>query len=248
MKSKLTFLILLLTSAFSLHAFKLTPAVISITPGRDGSGAVVRVENNTDAPAAIQFSVLTREMDIEGRETTHPADEDFIVYPPQTIIEPRETQTVRIRWVGESIPDREISYRFLAEQLPVRLTQGDQSNVNLNLVVRILGSLYVRPADAEPEVKIESVSKITNADGREAVEFILSNEGTAHTILGHLSIDLTSTDGDGTVTKVELPEESLPGFNGENVLRESRRRFVIPWPAGLGTGELRATLDFDPQI
>ena len=251
MNSKRIFstLLALLVTSFAAHAFKLTPAVISITPSQDGASAVVRVENNSDERAAIQFSILTREMDINGREKSVPVEDAFMVYPPQAIIEPRKTQTVRIRWIGESLPKEEIAYRFLAEQLPINLTKGDDANVNLNIVVRILGSLYIRPDNTSPDIRVESVLPTTDPSGRKMLAIQVANEGSAHAILGHLSIKFHSKSPDGTqISEVELLEDSLHGFNSENVLRGTKRRFVIPWPEGLLEGELSAQLDFDPQI
>jgi len=42
-----------------------------------------------------------------------------------------------------------------------------------------------------------------------------------------------------------LSEAQLAGLDGENILADSQRRFVMPWPQGLPVGEVHAQLTFD---
>jgi fimbrial chaperone protein len=223
----------------STQAFKLTPITMEFGTAGRGANQAFRVENESSNTVAVQISMLSRQMGLDGSETNTPADDDFVVYPPQVLLKPRQVQTVRVKWVGNPKPEKELAYRILAEQLPINLEKEKQSGAKINLLVRYLGSVYIVPKAVKADVVLESAVAQTDAAGKRRIELIFHNQGTAHTILRDLRLKIQA--GDKTI---ELEAEALPNMAGENLLAGQRRRFTQPWPAGLPEGALRVSFDF----
>ena len=249
---KLTSLFLLTVSLFlaspDAPAFVLIPITMDFDPAGQGTHRTFRVENESDTPVAIQISMVTRKMDIDGKETLENADEDFAVYPPQIALGPKQNQSIRVAWTGKVKPAAELNYRIVAEQLPVALVKEQTKGAKINLLLRYLGTVYIVPKGAKADVVLESAAQDTEAAGRKHLVVFLHNRGTAHAVIRSAKMKLTAAAKDGRPeTKIELGPEDLKGMIGENVLGGSKRRFIFPWPESLGDGPLEAQFEFIPQ-
>ena len=236
---------LLLTALFLLAsvpaalAFTLVPIKMEFEPAGRGASQAFRLENDSSNTVPVQLSMLTRQMDLDGKETNTPAEDDFLVYPPQVLLKPNEVQTVRVKWLGTPKPEKELAYRILAEQLPVNLEKEKPGESRINVLVRYLGSVYIVPKGAKAEVVLESTAPQTDAAGKRRIELIFHNRGKAHSMLNDLRLKIQA--GGKTV---ELGPEALPNVAGENVLAGQKRRFLLPWPEGLPEGPVQVTFDF----
>jgi fimbrial chaperone protein len=235
----------------SAYAFKLTPMHVYFAPSGREATQTFRVENESEHPVAVQLSMAVREMDIDGNETYGEAEDEFIVYPPQLVVMPRQVQAVRVQWVGDPKPPRELTYRIIAEQLPVDLEKGEQrprqAGAVVNLLVRYMGAVYVVPQGAKPDVVIDSVTEQRGEGGAGKLLITLHNRGTAHAIMGNLKLRLSSSGGVSAArSSVDLGPGELQGMEGENILAGHKRRFVIPRPLGLAEGPVEVTFDFAP--
>src|SRR5438552_1884593 len=150
-------LFLALSSAAS--AFVLSPSTMDFEPVGRGANRNFQLENPSDQPVAVQVSIVTRQMDVDGNETYSPADSDFTVYPPQTVLQPRQNQTIRVMWLGKTKPLKELNYRIVAEQLPVNLSKENKPGAKLNIMLRYLGTIYVVPKGAKSKVVLDSFSQ-----------------------------------------------------------------------------------------
>ena len=236
---------LLLTALFLLAsvpaalAFTLVPIKMEFEPAGRGANQAFRLENDSSNTVPVQLSMLTRQMDLDGKETNAPAEDDFLVYPPQVLLKPNQVQTVRVKWLGTPKPEKELAYRILAEQLPVNLEKEKPGESRINVLVRYLGSVYIVPKGAKAEVVLESTAPQTDAAGKRRIELIFHNRGKAHSMLNDLRLKIQA--GGKTV---ELGPEALPNVAGENVLAGQKRRFLLPWPEGLPEGPVQVTFDF----
>jgi fimbrial chaperone protein len=164
-------------------AFTLTPIKMEFEPAGRGANQAFRLENNSSNTVPVQISMLTRQMDLEGNETNAPAEDDFLVYPPQVLLKPNQVQTVRVKWLGDPRPEQELAYRILAEQLPVDLDKEKASESRINVIIRYLGVVYIVPKGAKADVVLESAGLKNNAEGKNGIELIFHNRGTKHTLL-----------------------------------------------------------------
>lgn len=229
----------LLVSTTAARAFTLVPIRMEFAPAGSGAEQAFHLENDSNDTVAIEVSMLTRQLDLDGKETNGPAEDDFLVYPPQVVLKPNQVQTVRVKWLGARKPEKELAYRILAEQLPVKLEKDKTGHSRINVLLRYLGSVYIVPKGAKADVILESAAPQTNATGKRLIELIFRNRGNAHSLLSDLQLKVEA--GDKTV---ELGSEALPNIAGQNILAGQKRRFMLPWPEGLPDGPFRVTFDF----
>jgi fimbrial chaperone protein len=82
----------------------LIPITMDIDPAGQVTHRTFRVENESNTPVAVQGSMVTRKLDIDGKETLENADEDFVVYPPQIALGPKQNQSIQAAWTGKVKP------------------------------------------------------------------------------------------------------------------------------------------------
>jgi fimbrial chaperone protein len=238
-------LFLLLVNIQPSFAFKISPISRTFTPIGTEATQSYELTSDRDEPEAIQMSVVKREMDIDGKENYTPADDDFLIYPPQIILKPNTKQTVQVTWVGDSNPTKELNYRLVSEQVPINLTKPEvgkptKITAKVNILLRYMGSLYVRPENVEPKLVLEGVTVQKEKD-KPVIAITFDNQGSARATLTNFKLDLTS--GGKTVA---LTTEQLKDITNQNILANHKRRFVIPYPADLPQGTLTATFDYKP--
>lgn len=206
-----------------LSAFTLEPITADFTPAGPGSVQTFRITNPSPQTIAIRIRVLTRTMDAEGRESNGPADSLFVVYPSRVTLQGGGMQLVRVQWKGDPAPTQELSFRLMVEQLPVTFEEGTPKGGAIRILTRYIGSLYVVPPHAAPDVILEQHEITSDATGRRGLVLHFYNRGTAHVLLNDLVIELS--DKGRTLT---FEGEILRGINGENLLAGARRKFFLP--------------------
>ena len=228
--SILTTVFLLLTT-FSANALQMTPLSLVLKPSGGGAKQSVRVTNESNKPIAVQFSVTTRQQ-INNKEVRTPADKDFMIYPPQTIIPAKTTQKVRVEWLGAGNMQKEQAYRLIAEQVHVSL--DTQKQTGINMLMTLINGLYVQPNGTKSNVQVKAVQRHGNQ-----LAVTLTNTGTRHQILRFATLNLKN--GEKVLT---LKGKTLQGIEGNNVLAVSTKRFLIPLPKGYVDGRWTASIKY----
>ena len=210
-------------------AFRLTPIVMDFDPS--GRGAVRNFElfNEAAEDVPVELSLVVREMNLDGEETLRTVSDDFVVFPAQAILKPGQTQVVQVRWIGDATPARELAFRIVAEQLPVDLDRVREPGALIRMLVRYEGSIYVVPKDAKPAIALESAKRAVDPSGVPKLELVMTNDGSSHGIIKEPSLTLTGAAG----SSVTLAGDALASMHNTNVLAKAKRRYVLPWPAGL---------------
>src|ERR1700682_5581388 len=111
-------------------AFKISPFNADMAPAGPRARLDYLLENESSEPTAVQIGVVRREQAEDGTETLSPADDQFLIFPAQLILLPKVTRTVRVQWLGPVTPQKELSYRIVAEQLPVELNKAAEAKNN----------------------------------------------------------------------------------------------------------------------
>jgi len=233
-KTKLLPLTLLLVlSLFSqvASALQMTPLSVVLKPSGGGAKQSFRVTNESSKPIAVQFSVTTRQQ-LNNKEIRKPADNDFMIYPPQTIIPAKSTQKVRIEWLGKGKVTKEQAYRLIAEQVHVSLDKQKQSGINM--IMTLINSLYVQPNGTRSNVQVKQVQRHGNK-----LAVTLMNSGTRHQLMNYATLVLRN--GNKALT---LKGKSLQGLEGNNVLAGATKRFLIPLPKGYVDGRWTASIQY----
>lgn len=221
--------------------YQLSPSSLTLEPSGSRSTGSFQVRSTGDEPVAVEIRVTERQMDLQGTETRADAEDDFVIYPPQILLQPGQAQTVRVTWLGEPNLNHELPFRLIAEQLPIDLDEPEvevtTAVVRINALYNFVASLYVAPRGASSNVVLESASH-QNINGQDALVVQFHNQGTAHQLLTGLHLTLTAEAGGQVVT---LSPEQLQGISGENLLAQNQRRFTVPWPDELPVGPVTAT-------
>src|SRR4051812_16460430 len=99
-----------LISTAPAGAFQLTPMSATLKASGSGTSQTFEVENKSDKPIPIEVSIAKRAQDIEGADildASPSAEEKFIVYPPQFILDPKSVRSIKLTWAGGPLVDSE---------------------------------------------------------------------------------------------------------------------------------------------
>lgn len=232
-KSFLLSSLLLVTTVFTsqVSALQMNPLSVVVKPSGGGTKQTFKVTNESNKPIAVQFSVTTRQQ-INNKEIRKPADRDFMIYPPQTIIPANSTQKVRIEWLGTANVKKELAFRLIAEQVYVSLEKKKQTGINM--LMTLVGALYVQPNRTKSNVQVRSVQRHGNK-----LAVTLTNSGTRHQLMRYAT--LTLKNGAKVIT---VKGKNLIGLEGNNVLAGSTKRFFISLPKDFVNGRWAATIAY----
>lgn len=222
-------LLLSMFVSFNANALQMNPLSLVLKPSGGGAKQSFRVSNESNQPIAVQFSVTTRQQ-LNNKEIRKPADNDFMIYPPQTIIPANSTQKVRIEWLGSPKLSAEKTYRLIAEQVYVSLDNKNQTGVKM--LMTLIGALYVQPNGTKSNLQ---VTKIQPQGNKLAVT--IRNTGNRHRLMRFATLVLNN--GSKTISVKGKP---LEGIEGNNVLGGATKQFFIPLPSGFTAGNWRASI------
>lgn len=228
----ISFAILLITlGLFSqqANALNIEPLSLVLKPSGGGANQTFRITNTANTPIAVQFSITTRQQQGD-EEIRQPADNDFSIYPQQTIIAGNTTQKIRVKWLGNPNIAQEQAYRLISEQVQVSLKKEDKSGVTM--LMKMVSSLYVQPSNTKSNITVNEVQRQGNQ-----LAVTLNNSGSRHALIE--SAILTLSNNNKTLT---LNKENLKGLVGNNVLAGVTRRFMIPVPKEFANGAWKGSL------
>ena len=240
-----SFILFIILSGISpALAFKLEPISRVFEPAGAGATQSYEVINDSEEQIAVELSMAERKISLEGQETTESADDDFLVYPSQIVLPPQGVQSVRVTWLGNPNPEKELAYRIIAEQLPINLknpeeSQSETTSGAIKVMFRYIGSVYIRPKNAESKVVLNGITHEKGTDGNDRLVITFDNQGTRRAVLSELNLNLTSQG-----SQLTLKPEQLEGVNNGVILAGNQRRFSMPWPQQLPIGEVTGTFTF----
>lgn len=234
-------LLVLLLGILPGRSFTLIPISATLAPKGYGVATSFRVENESSNRIAFQISMTTRDMDENGVETNLPAGNLFTVFPPQGVVAPGQRQNVRVIWKGPQEITNELAFRIVAEELPVNF-QPEIKESHIKLLVRYLGTVYIRPKGVKPRLQTVSLVKATgNSATNNVYELTLNNTGGAHQGLRSCMLTVTGAKDQSTILKAD----QLGKVEGQNILAHHWRRFLVTLPPSLTGQEYRAELQVD---
>jgi fimbrial chaperone protein len=134
--------------------------VSELTAEGAGSTARIEVSNVGAAPLPFETTVSKIDFDDKGGIIETPADQDFLVFPPQGLVPVGGHQVVRVQWVGDPKISVSRAYYLSVRQLPVATTTKPESGggVALQVVYHMKALITVAPKGAEPKVEVVSAS------------------------------------------------------------------------------------------
>lgn len=244
LKHALTMFCAALLPAQAASAMTVQPVVIDLqTAGRQMS-TVVTVENTFATPLPVELSIQELELTPDGVKQTGKDPGDLMVFPPQTIIEPGQTQTFRIQYVGDPALARSKHYYVTVAQLPVKLPEG-QSAIQILYNFQVLVS--IAPSGVKPQIGVQSAEIGKNAAGKPIPVITVSNETTAHGYLANGRLRIVQKDASGkqvftkSMSGAEIQQSMGFGLIGGGQIRKVP--VPVELPSAEGTVEASFSLD-----
>ena len=226
------------------HAMTVQPVVIDLqTAGRQMS-QVITVENTFATPLPVELTIQELELTAEGVKQTGKDPGDLLVFPPQAIIAPGQTQTFRVQYVGNPDLAKSKHYYVTVAQLPIKLPEG-QSAIQILYNFQVL--ISVGPLGLKPSIAVKSAEVAAGPGGKTFAMVTVANASPAHGYLsnGHLRVIERNKAGaqvfSKTLSGAEIQQTMGFGLIGGG----QTRRVAVPvdLPSADGTVEASFSLD-----
>ncbi|WP_159437688.1 fimbrial biogenesis chaperone [Ferrimonas marina] len=166
-----------------------------------GANALYRLENTQEVPLSVEVAVMKRTYNEQGEEVLVPAEEDFLIMPPQARVEPGAFQAFRARYMGDGSAEKTESYRIIFSQLPVE-QENEASSVELLFNFATLAFVAPPGVVAQPQVEV-------SASGNEV---LITNQGDDVLDMSRWNLDMKSTGGSERVGWSVLQDFSSAQF------------------------------------
>lgn len=226
---------LALTPMQQALAMTVQPVVIDLQTSGRAMSQVITVENTFTTPLPVELTVQELKLTTDGVQLTGVDPGDLLVFPPQAMIQPGQTQTFRIQYVGD--PDLAASkhYYVTVAQLPVELPEG-QSAIQILYNFQVLVS--IAPTGAKPAISIASASIGHDSDGKPVPLLLVGNDSPAHGYLSRGTLKIIETDSAGnevfrrTLSGPEIQQTIGFGLIGAGQNRQVKVPVVLPQDGG----------------
>lgn len=241
---KTVFLLIFLLGRIAHAGFDFAPIIANLAPSGQGATASFTVTNLDATKLPVQISIVAREPDIDGKEVykeSEAVSRLFRIFPEQVVLDPKGSRTVRVSYIGSPQVKSELSFRIIAEELPIDLDDPNRvytkAIAKISMSTRYIGSLYVTPPGAKPDIVIDAKKSETASEG---LIFNITNKGTAHQVYRKPTVRVISQ---ASGSELVLADEYIKPLLSQNILAGRSRRYSLPWPKGLAPGPMKVTID-----
>ena len=175
-------LLLLLITSQLLTAITLTPMTETLTSKKQ-KNIIFKVFNTSPEPVAVNFSVK-KVLDTDNNKEKREATTVVKAYPTQFILNPKETKSVRVRYMNSRLPDIEEVYRIIAQELDIDVSEHKKEETNggaiktqIKMRFSYQGLLFVHKQNAKENLSIKTFIKTS-----EGIDIKVNNSGNASAI------------------------------------------------------------------
>lgn len=235
-------------------AMRVSPMVSELTTS--GAGSTARIEVGNVGSATLPFETLITRLDIDadGNLIETPADDKFLVFPPQGLVAVNGRQVVRVQWVGDhDIPASEAYYLWV-KQLPVETDPNAPPSTGGSVAVSVLYTMkaliVVAPPNAQPNVEVISArpamvsppaptidpSIVGNAPppapaaATPGVEVVITNTGKRYALMSGATWNIEGTLTNGEPFTRQIPGQEIASTVGVGYVAPlgGKRTFLLP--------------------
>lgn len=218
------------------------PVALDLTMTGRGMSAPIRVENDGPNPLPVEVRIVETDFDLNSVRASDRVSEDVLVFPPQVIIPPGETQVFRLQYVGDVESDRSRHYYAEVSQLPIQLPEGQsaiQILYNFQVMVNVASAL-----GGDPQLSVVGGEIATNSEGVPVAAFTIRNDGRNYGYLSRGELTIRHIDASGD----EVMRRTLSGNDIQQLIGfglvgpEMSRRFVSPVELQSADGRIEVSL------
>lgn len=197
-----------------LQAYEVSPMRIFLQPSRGQTSATIAVNNIRPEALPIEVKILRRIVNDDGTQTFEPADDQFVVFPPQAQIAASQSQAIRIQYLGAVGAESE-AYVVQITEVPVNKLDGSGIQFTYNFGVAV----YIQPNRPRARLGIESP---VIAEG--SLRFRVNNNGNDFGFINGQTLEYRVGD-----KKVSIDRETLTTLVENPMIRPGGSRdFVLP--------------------
>jgi fimbrial chaperone protein len=229
---------------YQAEAITVKPLVIDLKTSGRGMSQVVSVENTSAAAVPVQLTV--EELVVVSGEThgTGKDPGDLVAFPPQALIQPGQTQTFRVQYVGDPALSKSKHYYITVAQVPVKPKEGE-AKLQVVFSFQVLAS--VGPMGAKPMLHVQSAGVGKNDAGKLVAVVNVANDSATYGYLSQGRLRVVAKDASGhevyrqILSGAEIQQQLGMGL----VTSGQQRAFTLPGvlPLTESTIEARFTPD-----
>ena len=214
-------------AATAVWAMTVQPVVIDLTASGRGSNSVLTVENTFAAPLPVEIRIEDLKVDETGVSGAGTDGGDLVVFPPQSLIQPGQTQSFRIQYVGDPDLQRSRHYYVTVAQLPVQLPEGESA---IQILYNFQVLVSVAPTGVRPALEVTGAEVATTEDGRRQARLTVTNPSRAHGYLanGRLRLIVKNARGDEVLRRTLSGPEIQQTIGFGLVGAEQTRQVFVP--------------------
>lgn len=228
-------------------AMTVQPVVIDLQPTGRGMSQIVTVQNTFANPLPVELRAEELSFDDTGARPSNTQTDDLLIFPPQAVIQPGETQSFRIQWVGDPGLAQSKHYYVTVAQMPVKLPEG-QSAIQILYNFQVLAS--VAPTGGKPALTLSKSEIGTDDKGKPAPVVYVTNSSNTHGYLSRGKLRIVEKDAAGkAVFQRTIPGPEIQQTIGFGLIAPGQtRRIAVPIELPLttaGGGTLEAQFSSD---
>lgn len=221
-----------LVSTSPASAQRVEPMRFELAPNGTGAQQTVTITNTKPFPITIETVASTLAIDESGVETLAPADDDFLIFPPQAVIEAGKSQSIRVRYIGDSDISGSRAYRIGFNQLPIDMSESGESGVAITVNFATLVNIV--PNNARSDLTVSELSDLGNGRWR----MLVDNNGNRYARMPDTHITFAQ---DGKVMQY-TSGETRGWFDNILILPGNQLSITLPEPEGFEADKTTITL------
>lgn len=202
-------------------AMTVTPTQIEMTSAGRASRGAITVANNSSAPLAVELVAKLATLDENGVPKAESANDEFLIMPPQAMIQPGATQNFRIQWLGEPLIEASKTFLIYVNQIPVKMTRKTSA---VQVVFGMGVMVNVAPPRGQASLEVVRTDITTDSRGRRRPILTVFNPSNVHALFPRATVQVSDGSWSETITSGQLAQSIGIGL----VQPGHRRRFVLP--------------------
>lgn len=222
-------------------AMSVRPVIVDLGVNARAMSSNLEVTNTFETALPVEMTVreVTFPTEIGTESSFKPAD-DIVIFPPQAIIQPGQSQNFRLQYLGDPAITRSRHFVVTVAQLPVKLPEG-QSAIQILYNFQVLVSVGV--PGQRSNIQVLKTELETNAEGVTQAVMTVRNSAETYGYLADSRLRLVQRDATGkeVFQKSYTPQEVQQTI-GYGLLGPGQTR-KINIPVSLPSREGSATAD-----
>lgn len=150
----LLYISLFFSFGVSAIGYQVQPMIVELDQQGKKSLVTYRLQNPSDIALPVEIEVYKRTFDENQQEILIPAEDDFIVLPPQIEVPPKGYQIFRAKYLGAPELSQTESYRIVFKQLPL---SKDNEKSGVKMMFNFATLVFVSPKQviAKPKSQLQ---------------------------------------------------------------------------------------------